>query len=510
MYGAIHHAGASRIQDSVLDIRNFRDRKFNGSALYAFTGKPDAVYFADLQEFVKEKAGANSSIMQSAHFVYMQQNLLDKLRNLLTTIQNSVAPTEKQLELAMKISDSLRKTEEVQQQNNDKARVCLEILSECVSQSVLVKVKPILLRFPGQEEVQLKEVLDHLKVTYPITAYEIKAALDFDVTQIGIASTQDTMQTLLVALQMQQLRQHMSLTTDNPNVLLQREGLRANNVAIQAHALQIAGYAAANAALAPGVHPPLIPDLVLPFTVPQADYALGGHNVQCNWYQGGVDDGDNPIPPPVFAYPIGMVLADPPLRCLIDPTVLEKTDLDWLNELRNKTESNTTSIVMPLRAIVINALTRVPIPTLADIAQEITQHIAINPQSNNHTTVALHSALAKQYGLSGGPTGGFAHAAHEGEPGGSSHVAYGAYEVTKNQAESLTNEELGQKRRAELLVAPAYGQSCHFWGHQQGGLVCGKETATGRACDFAAFHNANHLGPPYKQYGPPGMGGQRL
>ena len=510
MYGAIHHAGASRIQETVLEIRNFRERKFNGSALYPFSGKPDAIYISDLQEFVKEKAGANSSIMHAAHFVYMQQTLLNKLRNHLTAIENNVAATEKQLEFAIKISDTLRKAEEVQQLNNDKARACLEILSECVSQSVLVKVKPILLRFPGQEEIQLKEVLDHLKVTYPATAYEIKAALDFDVTQIGIASTQETMQTLLVALQMQQQRQHTSLTIDNPNVLLQREGLKANIVAIQAHALQIAGYAAADAALAPGVHPPLIPDLVLPFAVPQADYALGGHNVLCNWFQGGVDNGDNPIVPPIFAYPIGMVIVDPPLRCLLDPTVLEKTNQDWLMELRDKTESNTTSIVMPLRAIVINALTRLPTPTLATIAQEITQHIAINPQSNNHTVVALHAALAKQHGLSGVPAGGRAHAAHEGESEGSSHVAYSTYEVTKKQADSLSDEELGQKRRAELAVAPAYGQSCHFWGHQQGGLVCGKEVATGRTCQFAAFHNADHLGPPYKQYGPPIMGGQRL
>ena len=506
MIGSILQAGASHISEKVLEIRNFKDKPFNGSSIHVFTGKTDAVYLGDLQEFVKEKAASNSSIMHKVHFTYIKEGLLAQLQTHLTAIETNPAATEQQLAFAIKITDTLRKAEEVQQQNNDKARACLEILFQCVTQSVNIILRPTVLQYPGQEEKQLYECLKQLKNTFPVSAYEIKQAMNFDVDQIGIASTYASMQTLLVALQMQQQRQHSSLTIENPNVLLQQEGLKANIVAIQAHALQIAGYAAANAALAVG-HPPLIPDLVLPFPVPLADQALGAHNLQCNYYQGGIDEGDNPILPGAFAYPPAMVLPIPPPRCLLDPSVLEKTNHDWLMDLRDKTESNTTSVVSPLRAIVIQALIRQPHPSLSDVAQEITQYIAINPQSNNHTCLALHTALAKQQGHFMGR----AHAAQETtsldvQPHDS--VSYVAF-ATKDQAEAMTDEELGQKRRMEL-AGPWPGRSCHFWGYQQGELVCGKEKATGSPCQFAHFHNANHQGPPQKQFGPPAAGGQYL
>ena len=417
----------------------------------------------------------------------------------------------------------MEKAEKVQEQNNEKARVCIEILLQFVSPAIQTILKPIISANQGQDEIKLKQCLDKLEATFPVTAYDIKNALDFDVSQIGIAFDHESINTLLVALQMQQQRQENLLTMENPDVLAQRDGLQANGVAIEAHRLQIAGYIPADLLLAVGVHPPVIPNLVLPFPVVLAMEALGAYNFQCNHFQQGVINGDHvnvpalfPVPAG-FAYPPGSLPPNPPEKCLKDPSVLLKSDQDWLTEFRNKVESNTNSVVAPLRNIVVQGLSRRPIPTLAAIALEVTQSIANNPQSNNHSSVALHAALAKHHNLSSGIASGRANAAQEGDSGtngsGSSHAAYAAFAVTKDQADGMTNEELGSKRRAELEAPSTYVKSCHFWGHQGGRLACGKELATGYACTYADYHNPNHQGPPQKQYNPPlpvGTGGQRL
>ena len=152
----------------------------------------------------------------------------------------------------------------------------------------------------------------------------------------------------------------------------------------------------------------------------------------------------------------------------------------------------------------------------------ITQYIARHPVSKNHATLALHSALARARSTT------HAHAAMgmtnsfmpEIQAISAANLAVGGSQSSSLQ-ESLTmsDAELGAKRRAELMAGPQRTTKCNFWGWQNGALQCGKTMMTGYPCTFAQYHNLDHQGGPMQKYersssapsaGPPVAGGQSL
>ena len=86
----IGHAGTTRISLRTLDIRDFTMHPFNPPSNHPLTGQSDAIYRGDLLEAIKEKAKANSTIMNSVHYVFMRQTLLDRLTVERTTIENNL------------------------------------------------------------------------------------------------------------------------------------------------------------------------------------------------------------------------------------------------------------------------------------------------------------------------------------------------------------------------------------------------------------------------------------
>jgi hypothetical protein len=147
----------------------------------------------------------------------------------------------------------------------------------------------------------------------------------------------------------------------------------------------------------------------------------------------------------------------------------------------------------------------------------LTAHIAANPDSNNHQQQQLHAALASRQGQGSSMSANNAEvhypqdpgllsqiqsianaAAYGGQVSGPSYSSRSGGNVTKLQSALMTNEQLGEKRRAELEQQSPY--PCHFFGMQPNGIVsCSREDLTGH-CDHKEHHYANFTDPPAKQW----------
>ena len=153
----------------------------------------------------------------------------------------------------------------------------------------------------GEEQIQLSRVIEKIRSSYQVTPQLIKEGLMFDVSQIGIATTFSEMLTLFTALSMQEQRQKRALTMDNPAVIIFRQGLLANQQAMDTHHANITAWIAQEAAmqaLPVPLHAPPVADLVLFYPAPLANQSLGRYNRACEYFQRGIV----PAQPARFVY----------------------------------------------------------------------------------------------------------------------------------------------------------------------------------------------------------------
>jgi hypothetical protein len=523
----IHHAGIAKISTDTLQGREFELEKFDGHQLNPRTGEQDAIYMEDLLEAIAERAGPNSTVLHELQFVYMEQEQLEILKDKRKAIvATGTQASSKEMEFAMKIADSLNKANKAQTDNNEKSRACLVILKSFITAAVCTIVTTITKKYPGQEQVQLKQCIDKIRETYHVTPNQIKRGFELEISRIGIASTYPEVLTLTTALILQQQRQQRSLTKENPNLVQYREGLLRIQDAIDTHAAALLAWAQA-ANLLPGAQlPPAIAPLSLPYPCPAAGQLLGAYNANCAMFQHNLQIAR----PRKLRIPDDLMPVEPEPRCLLDPTVQLKTNFDWLELLRNKTDSDVSSVVYVLRQRIIDALDKIPVPSLDTVVAELAKYIARNPVSDNHSHAAVQAALATvghrahTNAAMVSSAMGTANYAMEGSQSwlpqiqaiGVANLAYGGSQsIAMHEVALMSDAELGAKRRAEIMAGPQRTTKCHFWGWQNGALQCGKTMITGHPCTFAQYHNLDHQGGPMQKYGvpsagPPVAGGQSL
>ena len=509
--GATHfiHTGAASFNPDVLEGRNFTRNPWNGMAVYGPTGKVDSVYKADLFFAVQIAAGDASDVILNLHHVYLAEEVVNNLR--LRLAQEVALGLAGDQTLIMRIADSLAKHNTAEIVNNGKARLCLDKILGFISSPIQALLNPIIESHTGQNLKALKDCVDYLNEYYPATPYQLLDAYKHDAEHMGVASTQAQMTLLIAACQINQARQTRGLYHKNPAIQQHIEGLAANQVAIVNHNNTLLPWRDRMYEMDLDEYPEFALPLILPYHAPLAQDAVNSYNVQCEMWMTKLAELEEDVAPPApFEFPLGTIPVRPVDMALIDPQVIPMTSKDWATLLRDKTESATMAEVYPCRQIIVQALAMEPVPSLNTLSRSITTYIQSNPMSDNHAYAAYQAAqTSAQRSLR-------ANNATPGQSGAEmSHlqaihaIGYAAAATGGDMNAHLTNEELGAKRRIELMAgSPGLGgagrHSCHFWGLQgpANKLGCGKELATGQPCLYAQYHDPNTTDPPAKLFIP--------
>ncbi len=573
----LSHAGHAAIKKSVLDEMDFVKNNWNGNQKNPLTGIAWSAYTEDLWEHIKLAAKKDGTVLsKNGAFVFMRDQSLQILRDRIVELEEQsqlgpLLPSERK-EL-IDNSRAIAQAHSNQEENNAKARVCLDLTYERISATIKTNFQPTIEQHGDNSETLLLLLKEKTFDDYPVDVSIIADANHGEIAEIGIARKPEEVIILVTALQRQLDRQLRNLFKDNQAVILRREGLLIDAQRMAASNAAIAAYHAANEllrAVVPVQHPPRVPDLVL--TVEMTAQGIGRlaqYNLLCVQL---MEDSDNDdfvdVIPPIMAHQPGDLPPAPPAKCLKDEAFRPMTNREIIMALRNKIESNTNgeSLMSRLRAAVVDALKENPVPTLAAVARKLTTETANNPESDNHTYHQVLAAQAAQqrnylqpraHNASNGsgassanaysdPLGPFSANAYGGDQvwsagngnGGFMSASASAanaqdgysYQIqqmgqasaaaaapSRHDINNMTNEQLGKRVREEAEREGKRSYPCFYWGIQPNGeQACGAEMALG-VCNFRQFHFPDHTGPPAKTFDrtrsnapAPGMPGQYL
>lgn len=509
-------ASATRINSNVLHLRDFQKDTINPPHAFQYSGLSDSLYFKDFQRELRRLAGPNGTVLQNDQFIFMQQQTKIQMAAEFARINQLPQATQQDMNFVFRYQEALLKEEKQKQEDNEKSRACITLIETMISSELKLLIKPVKDQHPNDETAQLKAVQKFFKDQFPVTAYDLKKVMAFDLSQIGIA--QDASEVVMLGTAFSSLldREYDMLTQENPATKQRNVVIAANNVALAAKTAEVAAYHPANEAnraAGNAAHPPRIEPFVLPYPYTEAIAEIAVLNLLLGQHMED-SDANLQVDPVAFVLSAMALPPIPPARSLLDDSVQPMSRQEVIAEFRDRLESSIGSKVSDLRKIVVEELKKPAVAEFSDVLALLTAHIAANPESNNHQQQNLHAALASRQGQGSSMSANNAEVHYPQDPGLLSQIqsianaaAYGGQvsgpsyssrsgNVTRDQSKAMTDEQLGSKRRAELEQQIP----CHFFGMQSSGIVsCSREDATGH-CDFKAYHDPNYSGPPAKQW----------
>ena len=557
-----------KINSKTLRPRDWPNYKWGGSREYPLSGFSDAVYLPDFEKHIKDKAGTDGSIMDKTQFQYMTDTRRLNFQNRLDEISRIANPTGQDNKEQITIMDSLLKDNHEKTENDKKATRVINLVMQDVSNEVQVFIQPTLLEFSSEPAQCLQHIWSRLAEKHPFDVKMARLALDQYVKHtIGMATTPEELGLLVTALISEQQHAERILCELNPEVERRRLGLIGNQVRITAYNTSVAGYLAAKTALNPLAGPPNplpVPQLEFVYPMPLAESARGAVNALGTVWMAAIDDGVITAANVVGVVPSFVLNADmlppvPPTRSLIDPEVRLWTDLQWLTELRDKTESSEHSEVASARLLITGAMKTLPTPSLVEVNDILMTHTRTNTKSINHVMDELHAAHARAQGRPSTFVQSRQAAAHNAQMGDQfayqpqSHMMYESMShssqgsgsssanaqqssmeqeqgygsqiralasvhanvaLSKREVDNMSDSELLKRVREEAAREPIPGEysTCHYWGVQADGrLYCMAESVLGRPCRYRDRHDPSTTAPPAKRFSTTAsVGGQFL
>jgi len=492
--------------------RNYAAQVFTGHDIHGPTGLPDNVSYPLWKEWFIEAGGDASTILKEDHRKKVALNLTQKFQKRIEEIGNEPENPDTLDDNLMKqarFQDAINKANREHEKDQSNARSLLEIIKISMSTNILVEIQPTESKYLEDSQLRLFAIIDYLDAKYSPKVSDQNKLILQQMNQIGRAETTGQLKNMITAFQFFLLKQREALFTKNPVISARISGMASNQRAIDSVNREVSDYRdtvhelRAEAALH-GRNPvyPRVPVLVYPYPVPSAagpiavhNYIIGDYYRKVNTRKACTEPEDfdtadsNDLLPPI---PTDMVLKDPFVRPL--------PNLELLEMLRKRLESNPHSEIFMYRQMVLAA--EESNRPHEELFKDIDNKLAKDTPSQNHLDAAIHAAHAAVHGRSASAS---AHSSTATEilndvlDHNSAH-SYMAIGTGSNnpQLESrirvLESELLNNNKRTRF--AP-----CKFWGLDQltGIRSCGRQTAT-NSCPFASYHDPTILTPAAEKW----------
>jgi hypothetical protein len=487
-------------------LRNFLDDKFIGDDINPSLGRPDTVSYRDYQKYILKEAGDAGVILGTNHREMYAVDLVKDLQEEILHVNRRVITQANRTETTLlkgALANHLRRANQDKEINMGHARTILLIIERTSSTKIAAELQPILDRFPNDSEDRLFHVLEYLDATYAPSIYDLNKLIISRITSTGRAETPAHLLKVITSLKLHKQEQMDLLVKIHPGILEVQQGNEENkeymiefNEEVQSFR---ARWNAANNHARLHMHTPV---LVFPFPVPSADGQIAVYQFRLEGFIEKVKANKNGNIGEYIYNQRHNIAQEPKERTILcDPTVHPLPNMEMLQLLLARTESNSNSGLSEYRTLIKKAI-RLD-SSFDELIEEILLSLAEDVPSENHLHQGIHAAHIALHGASASASAHSANAADvindildHGE--GSANMAIGSGVHFSELETRIRNLEQGHGGEAKR---PRVSYPCHFWGLDSatGRRSCSREVALGY-CPYAHHHDPTIMTPATQRW----------